>query len=82
MAARVDERRAGGTVLAIADALCEADLEILARATEALPLITGGSGLAVGLPAIFRDRGELSPIPPLPRPPTRTTTAASRSPMP
>ncbi len=69
VAARVDELRAGGTALAIADALCEADLETLTRATERLPLITVGSGLAVGLPAIFRDRGELSPIPPLPRPP-------------
>ena len=75
VAARIDELRAGGTGLAIADALGDADLETLARATEALPLITGGSGLAVGLPAIFRDRGELNPIPPLPRPPADAPAA-------
>ena len=73
--ARVEELRAGGTILAIADALSEADLETLAQATETLPLITGGSGLAVGLPAIFRDRGELNPIPPLPRPPADSPAA-------
>ncbi len=73
--ARVEELRAGGTNLAIADALSESDLETLAQATKTLPLITGGSGLAVGLPAIFRDRGELSPIPPLPRPPADAPAA-------
>ena len=75
VAARIEALRAEGTTLAIADALSEADLETLARATESLPLITGGSGLAVGLPAIFREGGELNPIPPLPRPPADAPAA-------
>ncbi len=68
VAACIAELRAQGLRLAIADALSEADLEILAQGTRDLPLITGGSGLAVGLPALFRAEGGLSEPPALPWP--------------
>lgn len=45
--------------LAIADAICDEDRRTLAEACEELPLITGGSGLAMGLPAVYRAKGWL-----------------------
>ena len=68
VAAGVAELRKRGRRLAIADALSEADLDTLARGTRDLPLITGGSGLGVGLPALFRAEGRLSDPPSLPWP--------------
>ncbi|NNF79402.1 MAG: four-carbon acid sugar kinase family protein [Rhizobiales bacterium] len=58
VAQRIDELRAEGLHLAIADAIAEADLHTLAEGTARLPLITGGSGLAVGLPDLFRRSGQ------------------------
>ena len=55
--------RAAGQRLAIVDALTEGHLAAIGAATEALPLITGGSGLALGLPAVFRAQGALSAEP-------------------
>ena len=51
---------AAGRRLIVADATSDADLLVLGRAAEGLPLITGGSGIALGLPANFAARGELS----------------------
>lgn len=45
--------------LIVADAICDADLVALGHAAAELPLITGGSGIAMGLPDNFRARGEL-----------------------
>jgi uncharacterized protein YgbK (DUF1537 family) len=45
--------------LAIADAISDADLFALGEACAALPLITGGSGIALGLPENFRRAGLL-----------------------
>jgi len=51
--------RGDGVRMAIADAVSDADLHTLGEACAALPLLTGGSGLALGLPANFRRAGLL-----------------------
>nr|WP_103528607.1 3-oxo-tetronate kinase [Streptomyces sp. SM12] len=43
-------RRAGERVYVVLDAVDESDLRIIAEATADHPLVTGGSGLALGLP--------------------------------
>lgn len=57
----IDQLRAAGTRLAVADALSNDDLLTLGAACADLPLLTGGSGLAQGLPANFRRSGALQP---------------------
>ncbi|GAA1693730.1 3-oxo-tetronate kinase [Streptomyces yatensis] len=49
--ARIDELRAQGAGIAIADAVSNDDLVRLGAAVQGLPLVTAGSGLAIGLPA-------------------------------
>ena len=49
-----------GVRMAITDALSDADLHTLGEACADLKLITGGSGIAIGLPANFRRAGLLS----------------------
>ncbi|WP_027797984.1 3-oxo-tetronate kinase [Paraburkholderia acidipaludis] len=51
--------RAEGVRFAIADALTDADLYVLGEACADHALITGGSGIALGLPANFRRAGLL-----------------------
>lgn len=51
--------RAQGVGLAIADAVSNEDLRTLGRAFADAPLLTGGSGLAIGLPDNFRRAGLL-----------------------
>ncbi len=51
------QRPADGTEIALVDAIDDADLQAIARATIHLPLITGGSGITAALPAIWRDHG-------------------------
>ena len=55
--ARIDALRASGVRLAVADAISDADLRVLASACADLPLITAGSGVALGLPAVYQARG-------------------------
>jgi len=43
----------------IVDAVADEDLRAIGLASAALPLITGGSGLALGLPELFRRQGLL-----------------------
>lgn len=50
---------AAGHRLIIADALDDEDLMALGRAADGLKLVTGGSGIAMGLPGNFRNRGLL-----------------------
>ncbi len=50
---RLQALRAQGVGIAILDALCNADLLTLGAAVAQLPLVTAGSGLAIGLPANF-----------------------------
>jgi uncharacterized protein YgbK (DUF1537 family) len=57
--ARFAELRRAGVRQAIADALNERHLIDLGRAAADLALITGGSGIAMGLPANFRRAGRL-----------------------
>jgi uncharacterized protein YgbK (DUF1537 family) len=57
--ARIAELRAEGVSMAVADALSDADLYTLGSACADLPLLTGGSGLALGLPENFRRAGKL-----------------------
>jgi 3-dehydrotetronate 4-kinase len=57
--AAVEALRADGVRIAIADAVSDADLHTLGAACEELALITGGSGVALGLPANFRRAGRL-----------------------
>jgi uncharacterized protein YgbK (DUF1537 family) len=56
---RIAELRADGVAMAVADALSDADLYTLGTACADLPLLTGGSGLALGLPENFRRAGKL-----------------------
>ena len=48
-----------GTTLVVVDAVDEADLHAIGRAARSQRLITGGSGVAFGLPTNFRDAGFL-----------------------
>jgi len=48
-----------GTGIVIVDALSTADLRAIGTACAELPLLTGGSGVAIGLPDNFRRSGEL-----------------------
>lgn len=49
-----------GRTLVIADALTDDDLLILGKACAGARLVTGGSGIALGLPANFIESGRLS----------------------
>jgi uncharacterized protein YgbK (DUF1537 family) len=48
-----------GVRLAVADAVTNDDLRVLGEACADLPLITAGSGVALGLPAAYAQRGWL-----------------------
>jgi 3-dehydrotetronate 4-kinase len=52
--ARIGELKKDGVRLAIADAISDADLHVLGDACRELALITGGSGIALGLPQNYR----------------------------
>ncbi len=49
-----------GARMIVVDALRDEDLMQIGEAADELPLITGGSGVALGLPANFRHRGQLA----------------------
>src|SRR5262249_40603931 len=51
IARRIAELRAEGVAIAIVDAISDDDLRGLGPALKALPLVTAGSGVAIGLPA-------------------------------
>ena len=53
IARRIAELRAEGVAIAIVDALCNDDLLRLGAALKDMPLVTAGSGVAIGLPANF-----------------------------
>lgn len=58
-AAAFDAARRKGDRFAITDALDEDDLMVIGEACAGFPLITGGSGVAIGLPENFRRAGLL-----------------------
>ncbi len=51
--------RRNGCAHAVVDAIADRDLEAIGEAAADFPLITGGSGIALGLPENFRRRGLL-----------------------
>ena len=57
--ARYEELRSGGYRHAIVDAVNDTNLYSIGAASQDLKLITGGSGVALGLPENFRKSGEL-----------------------
>lgn len=59
---RIAQLRCDGVTVAIADAVSDRDLYTLGQACAGLPLLTGGSGLALGLPGNFRKAGKLRDI--------------------
>jgi len=60
IAERFAALRAAGQGFAIVDALANDDLLAIGAACADLPLVTGGSGIALGLPQNFRRRGLLA----------------------
>lgn len=58
--ARLAAEASAGRPFVIADAIRDADLVTLGHAAADLPLITGGSGIALGLPENFRAQGLLA----------------------
>jgi len=58
-AALETEHRAGKRLIVV-DALRDADLMEIGEAANGLPLITGGSGVALGLPRNFTRRGQIA----------------------
>lgn len=51
----------------IVDALADADLRAVGAALAHLPLLTGGSGVAIGLPAAYREAGLITALTPAPQ---------------
>jgi uncharacterized protein YgbK (DUF1537 family) len=66
---RLDDLRRSGVTYAVVDALEDDDLRAIGRASADLPLVTGGSGVALGLPENFRRRGLLTSAAPAAAPP-------------
>jgi uncharacterized protein YgbK (DUF1537 family) len=56
----IADLRAEGVVYAVTDALTDDDLLTIGVAIKDLPLVTGGSGIGMGLPQNFRDQGLLA----------------------
>ncbi len=62
IAAALRVEAAAGRRLVVVDALTDDDLRAIGAAAADHSLITGGSGLAMGLPATFRSRGKLGDV--------------------
>ena len=62
----IAELRIKGEEIAVVDALDDAHLEAIAAATSDLALLTGGSGLALGLPKAYLAAGLLAKLHPAP----------------
>lgn len=65
-----------GSGIFIVDAIADADLRAIGAAVAHLPLVTGGSGIAMGLPAAYRDAGLIGEFAP---PPRRLVAPSGRS---
>ncbi|BAK76159.1 type III effector Hrp-dependent outers protein [Pseudogulbenkiania sp. NH8B] len=59
--ARFAELRGKGVRCAVVDAISNDDLRVIAAACAELPLITAGSGVALGLPEVYAARGWVTP---------------------
>lgn len=60
VAAAFDALKADGVRMAVVDAVSEADLMTIGAAAKGLALVTGGSGIGIGLPENFRTDGSLA----------------------
>jgi uncharacterized protein YgbK (DUF1537 family) len=58
---RFDTLKAEGVQIAIVDAISNDDLMTIGRALAGMPLVTAGSGIAIGLPQNWRTSGRLPP---------------------
>jgi uncharacterized protein YgbK (DUF1537 family) len=56
---RFDEMKAQGVKIAVVDAIDNQDLMVIGKAISDMRLITGGSGIALGLPDNYRRAGQL-----------------------
>lgn len=72
---RLDALSARGVGHVVVDALDERDLQSLAEACWDMDLVTGGSALALGLPACYRAHGEIGETTALQDPPEVTETS-------
>ncbi|MCE2691097.1 MAG: four-carbon acid sugar kinase family protein [Rubrivivax sp.] len=63
---RIAALRSQGVAFAVADAVGDADLQVLAQAAHHLALVVAGSGLAIGIPALhgLAPRPEAAALPP------------------
>lgn len=61
-----DRERQAGHAIAIVDALNDTHLRAIGAAATDLALVTGGSGVAIGLPAAYRDAGLIGALTPPP----------------
>ena len=59
---RISSLKDQGYAFGVVDAITAGDLRIIGLAAKDHQLVTGGSGVAVGLPANFRAAGELSEV--------------------
>jgi uncharacterized protein YgbK (DUF1537 family) len=57
LAAALDEARASGLRHMVVDAITDADLRVIAEAAWGRAMLTGGSGIAIGVPALCREHG-------------------------
>ena len=57
-------QRAAGKRILVVDTLQDADLRTIGAACSDMPLVTGGSGIALGLAANFVKAGKVAPRPP------------------
>lgn len=62
IAQRFAQLRGQGCRFAVVDAVSNRDLEAIGAACADLKLVTGGSGIALGLPQNFRQRGQLAAL--------------------
>lgn len=73
------ERRAAGKRILIVDTLDDEDLRVLGRACIGMPLVTGGSGIGMGLAGHLREKGLIEARPAtttMPAPPGRSLVLA------
>ena len=57
--ARLDELAAAGVAHVVVDAVGNEDLTVIAEACQSMPLLTGGSAVAMGLPVLWQRQGLL-----------------------
>ncbi|GGG85225.1 HPr kinase [Salipiger pallidus] len=62
IAAAIRSETAGGRPLVVIDATSDADLRAIGAAARGMPLVTGGSGVAMGLPAGLLGAGALHSV--------------------